>query len=131
MHGEMLQAYRANPGPQGFKQIALAYARFALENPAEYRNMCGPEVARQDDLPSLKATSHAVLDFVRQGVEGLQQAGLIGARDPWRTAVALWAMLHGLVMLFLDRQTSGVEASPDELIETATGILMYGMVGKR
>jgi hypothetical protein len=40
-------------------------------------------------------------------------------------------MLHGLVMLFLDGQTSGVEASPDDLVETATGILMFGMVGKR
>ena len=131
LHAEMLEAFRANPGPQGFKQIALAYVRFGRENPAEYRVMFGPEVARQDDLPSLKATSHAVLDFVRQGVEGLQQAGVIGAGDPWRTAVALWAMLHGLVMLFLDGQTSGLEASPEELVETATGILMFGMVGKR
>src|SRR5829696_7548039 len=74
LHAAMLEAYRANPGPQGFRQIAFAYVHFARSSPAEYRIMFGPEVARQDDLPALQATSHAVLDFVRQGIEGLQQA---------------------------------------------------------
>ena len=131
MHAEMLAAVRANPGPQGFRQIAYAYVRFARESPAEYRIMFGPEVARQDDLPALQATSHAVLDFVRQGIEGLQRAGVVEAGDPWRMAVALWAMLHGLVMLFLDGQTSGVEASPDELVEAATHMVMFGMAARR
>ena len=128
---EMVAAYRANPGPAGFKQIALAYVRFARENPAEYRVMFGPEVAQQDDLPALRQTSHGVLDFTRQGIEGLQHAGMIGPGDPWRMAVACWAMLHGLAMLFLDGQTQGVESSPDELLETATRMLMFGMAVRR
>ena len=131
LQGEMLEAYRASPGPLGFRQIALAYIRFARENPAEYRVMFGPEVARQDDLPALRETSHGVLDFTRQGIEGMQQAGMVGPGDPWRMAVACWAMLHGLVTLFLDGQTQGVESSPDELVETATGMLMFGMAARR
>jgi len=131
LHADMLEAFRANPGPQGFRQIAYAYVRFAERNPAEYRIMFGPEVARQDDLPALRETSHAVLDFVRQGVEGLQAAGVVAAGDPWRIAVSLWAMLHGLVMLFLDGQTDSIGTSLDELVDTATGVLMYGMAGRK
>jgi len=34
------------------------------------------------------------------------------------------------VMLFLDGQTDGVEASPDELVETATRMMMFGMAAR-
>src|SRR5215217_5217974 len=39
LHAELLAAVQASPGPRGFREIALAYVRFARENPAEYRVM--------------------------------------------------------------------------------------------
>jgi AcrR family transcriptional regulator len=127
LHAAMLEAIRSGEGRLGFKRVAIAYVRFAHENPAEYRIMFGPELAGQDDLPDLQATSRAVLDFVAQGIAALQAAGLVGAGDPGALAATVWAMLHGLVMLSLDGQTAGVVASIDQLVETTTQLIMFGM----
>ena len=126
LHETMLADFRAATGPLAFKAVALAYVRFAHEHPAEYRVMFGPEVARHAELPALRSASHAVLDFVAEGVAGLQAAGVVGDADPRAYAAALWAGLHGLVMLSLDGQTEGV-LPLDQLVETTTRMMMFGM----
>lgn len=126
---EMMNAVTSAEGRLGFKGIALAYVRFAHENPAEYRVMFGPEVAVHEDLPELREQSHGVLDFVAAGIVALQNAGAVGPGDSALTAAALWASLHGLVMLSLDGQTSGV-ASLDALVEETTRIMMFGMAAR-
>lgn len=116
-------------GRLGLKGVALAYVRFAHENPAEYRVMFGPEVANTDDLPALRETGRSVLGFVAEGIRQLQQAGLVGPGDPALMAAATWATLHGVVMLSLDGQTKSI-ASLDALTEEATRIMMFGMAAR-
>jgi AcrR family transcriptional regulator len=127
LQAAMLEAVRSAPGPLGLKGVAIAYVRFGHENPAEYRIMFGPELGNQDDLPELQVTSRAVLDFVAEGVRGLQAGGLVVEGDAGMMAAALWSMLHGLVMLSLDGQVTGVTTSLDELVETTTRLMMFGM----
>jgi AcrR family transcriptional regulator len=127
MQSAMLEAVRSAPGALGFKGVAIAYVRFGHENPAEYRIMFGPELGNQDDLPELQITSRGVLEFVAEGVRGLQAAGLVVEGDAGMMAAALWSMLHGLVMLSLDGQTAGVTESLDALVETTTQLMMFGM----
>jgi len=117
-------------GRGGLKQVALAYVEFGLANSAEYRVMFGPEVAITDDLPELRETGRSVLGFVAEGIRQLQNAGLVGAGDPWLMAVTTWATLHGLVMLTLDGQTAGVAPNVDALVEEATRIMMFGMAAR-
>jgi AcrR family transcriptional regulator len=126
----MMQAMQSGQGRLGLKGVALAYIRFALDNPAEYRLMFGPEVAKTDDLPELQETGRGVLGFVAAGMSQLQQAGLIGPGDPNLMAAATWATLHGLAMLILDRQTEGVAPDMNALVEEATRIMMFGMAGR-
>ena len=126
----MMQAMQSAEGRLGLKGVALAYIRFALDNPAEYRLMFGPEVAKTDDLPELQETGRGVLGFVAAGMSQLQQAGLIGPGDPNLMAAATWATLHGLSMLILDRQTEGVAPDMNALVEEATRIMMFGMAGR-
>jgi AcrR family transcriptional regulator len=126
----MMQAMQSGQGRLGLKGVALAYIRFALDNPAEYRLMFGPEVAKTDDLPELQETGRDVLGFVAAGMSQLQQAGLIGPGDPNLMAAATWATLHGLAMLILDRQTEGVAPDMNALVEEATRIMMFGMAGR-
>ena len=113
-------------GRHGFKQVALAYMNFGLENPAEYRVMFGPDMADTTDFPSLRETSRAVLGGVAEAVKQLQKEGLVGKGDAWLIAAALWSTLHGLVMLVLDGQIETL-ADTDELVEEATRIVMFGM----
>ena len=126
--GEALRnAMSSAPGPLGFRQVAYAYVRFAHENPAEYRVMFGAEVAQTEDLPGLQQTSRGVLEFVGGGLRALQAAGRVGPGDPSMMALAVWASLHGLVMLSLDGQTADVAPSLDALVEQMTGMIMFGL----
>jgi AcrR family transcriptional regulator len=127
LQAAMLEAVQSAPGTQGFKAVAIAYVRFAHENPAEYRIMFGPELGNQDDLPDLQVTSRGVLEFVAHGVRELQAAGAVVEGDAGMMAAALWSMLHGLVMLSLDGQTAGVTESLEGLVETTTRLMMFGM----
>jgi AcrR family transcriptional regulator len=125
---EEMQRIGSGGGPRaGLRQVAVAYVRFGLENPAIYRVMFGPEVAVRDDLPELRETGRGVLGFVAEGIRRLQEGGLIGAGDPGLMAVTTWATLHGLVMLTLDGQTAGVAPDVDALVQEATRIMMFGM----
>jgi AcrR family transcriptional regulator len=123
----MMAGMQSAGGRAGFKQVAIAYVRFGLDNPAEYRVMFGPELADSSDFPSLQQTGRAVLGGVAGAVSGLQAAGLVGPGDPSLIAAALWSTLHGLVMLVLDGQTEHIAPDPDVLVEEATRIVMFGI----
>jgi AcrR family transcriptional regulator len=124
---EAMTAAMQQGGREGLRGVARAYVRFALDNPAEYRVMFGSEVAKTDDLPELRDTGRAVLGFVAHGMGMLQQAGLIGPGDPHLMAVVTWAQLHGLAMLALDGQSTGVAPDIETQIMEATRIMMFGL----
>lgn len=130
LHAEMLSgvqsASRTNPR-EGLRQVAVAYVKFGLGNPEMYRVMFGPEVAITDDLPLLRETARGVLGFVAEGIRQLQAAGLVRQGDAWLMAIATWSTLHGLVMLTLDGQTSGIAPDVDAQVAEATRIMMFGM----
>ena len=129
LRAAMLERIGQKSGREGMKGFALGYIDFAMANPAQYRIMFGPELAKTDDLPGLRETSRGVLGFVAEGIRQLQAAGLVGPGDPWSMAVATWAMLHGLVLLTLDGVSEGVAPPMEVLVEDATRIMMFGMAG--
>jgi hypothetical protein len=51
----------------------------------------------------------------------------VGQGDPLLMAIATWSMLHGVVMLTLDGQTSSVGKDVDSVVEEATRMMMFGM----
>jgi AcrR family transcriptional regulator len=118
---------RGDPGLPALRRGLAAYVRFAREHPSEYRVMFGAELAQRDDMPELDAAAYGAFEFLRAGIAGLQQAGLIGAGDPVLMAITAWATLHGLVMLSLDGQTAVTGRSVDTLVDAATSILLTGM----
>lgn len=124
---QAMMAAMERGGRDGLRGVAEAYVRFAHENPAEYHVMFGPEMANTEDLPELRETGRSVLGFVAHGIGMLQQAGLVGPGDPALMAVVTWAQLHGLVMLSLDGQSTGVAPSIDAQVTEATRIMMFGM----
>ncbi|HJU64516.1 MAG TPA: TetR/AcrR family transcriptional regulator [Gemmatimonadaceae bacterium] len=132
LHGQLMAAAAApektlgkatQTARAGLQAIALAYVRFALAHPAEYRVMFG------GDLPAAAKGSarQAVFEFLRGGITELQRQKLVGDGDTHSMALTAWALVHGLVMLALDGQLSGKQASPEQLTITATELLMFGM----
>lgn len=127
LHQAMGAAMAGGGGREGFKGVALAYVGFAREHPSLYRVMFGPEVANTEDLPELAEVSRSALGFVQHGVEQLQAAGLVRNGDAGLMAVALWASLHGLVLLILDGQATTVTEDVDELVHATAQLLMFGL----
>ena len=133
LHTELVTAVRApaktlgkeaKTERAGLQALALAYVRFALRHPAEYRVMFGGE------LPASRKGSsrEAVFQFLRGGIERLQQLKLVRSGDSYALALSAWALVHGVVLLALDGQLAGKAApKPDELTLTATELLMFGM----
>jgi AcrR family transcriptional regulator len=122
-------ATRARMSPErGLQEIAVAYLRFALERPAEYRVMFGPELADRTRHAGLQQTSTQVFALLAEGIAGLQRAGRVRAGDANAMAVSAWALVHGLAMLALDgRAADGDVAALERLGRTATELLMFGM----
>ena len=113
------------------RQLAIAYVRFAHEHPAEYRVMFGEEILTDDDYADLRASSQAVFDLLGGGIAALQERGIIRKGDPDTIAIGAWAMMHGLVMLSLDRQATVVAKPLDELVVAVTDLLMHGMAAPK
>jgi AcrR family transcriptional regulator len=110
----------------GLQAIALAYVRFGLEHPDEYRVMFGAELAA---APAPEGSARqAVFALLRGGIAALQEQKLVREGDPDSMALTAWSLVHGLVMLVLDGQLSGKKApSAEDLTRSATELLMFGM----
>ena len=94
-------------------QMGRAYIDYALERGPQYRVLMiggqtgsvSPELIEDD--PGLRAFA-VLVGTIREGIE----AGEIrDDQDPVALAVAVWAAVHGAVMLLLSRQAAGEAAS--------------------
>jgi hypothetical protein len=86
------------------RDIGLAYARFALDHPATFRVMFGPELAACADasaeLQEASAASYAVLQSTARALSASDE-------EARAHAFAGWAMVHGAAVLYLDGALRG------------------------
>jgi AcrR family transcriptional regulator len=99
---DRMRAAIRNPDPvAGLIESGVAYVRFALEHPAQYRVMFGAR-----ELPSGRPTENDPGDTVFRGlvatIERCQQAGMLPAAPSRDLAVVCWSIVHGLAMLAVD-----------------------------
>jgi hypothetical protein len=96
------------------------YAHFAIDNPGLYRLMFGSELpsAKAFDMPDSPGRL-AFMDGVRS-IAQAQQAGRVTAPgDPFRLTSLVWAAVHGLVSLRMDRPNfpwTDLDAMIDETV---------------
>jgi AcrR family transcriptional regulator len=98
---------------------ARAYCRFALDNPGLYRVMFGlerPASERgQDSFQTLVST-----------IERCQQAGVTNEADAGRLAALIWAGLHGLASLRINRPQFPWPAPLDDDVERLVSAIVGG-----
>jgi AcrR family transcriptional regulator len=80
--------------------VADAYLRFARENPAAYKLMFDLQQPDEDRYPDLVRATARARRTMTQHVEALIAEGLV-AGDAEFIGHALWAMLHGAIVLDL------------------------------
>jgi len=78
-----------------FLEVGVAYVRFALDHPAHFEVMYRPELLRADD-PDLVAAR------ARSGSFLYGPAGTLVDDDALGAGVAGWALVHGIVALWVN-----------------------------
>ncbi len=89
-----------------FWRHGIAYVQFAIENPAHYRVMFGPELPDKRVYEDLHRAARAAYDGLRSSLNDCAQAGLFGEAEIELRAMRAWALVHGLSLLFIDGQLS-------------------------
>lgn len=82
---------------EALQRAALAYARFGLEHPEQYRILfmrkSPPEVEEQEFE---RLRNSAGFNFLMGAVQESMDLGLIRRGDPYLVAVGLWSTVHGI-----------------------------------
>ena len=81
------------------RELALAFFRFAVENPDHYRLLAVPREQDADLLPSAEAAR----ELVKRVLAQLAGEGSLASPDVEAVFQVTWAVLHGLISLHIDR----------------------------
>ncbi|MBI5504309.1 MAG: TetR/AcrR family transcriptional regulator [Deltaproteobacteria bacterium] len=115
-----------------FVEHGLAYVRFAIEHPAHYRVMFGPEIPDKRIYEGLHAAAGACFEDLRESVRTCQAQGCLPQGEVELHAMRGWAMVHGLALLFIDGQLGATDESGREaFLRTTQAVLAYGAEGDR
>lgn len=103
MRSEVIKACAPYPDTRTrFGKLVDAYIRFAVERPAHFRLMFGPEAADKWASASLRAAETATFNLCLDAVIEGQRSGLVRSGDAREIALAGWAMIHGIASLVLN-----------------------------
>ncbi|MGC9943276.1 MAG: TetR/AcrR family transcriptional regulator [Verrucomicrobiota bacterium] len=87
-------------------KVALAYLAFALKHPALLALMF--EAKRQPEMPAaLQTALFAAFSHTPRILKEGQEAGKIAPGDPYRMAITMGAVVHGLVSMSINGKIKG------------------------
>jgi AcrR family transcriptional regulator len=93
--------------------VALAYVRFARENPWLMREMYSGLTIERETFESLHTASKTVYQLYTEVVRHGQERGKIVEGDPTALAGVLWSVLHGLAILIIENQMRPYADGPE------------------
>jgi AcrR family transcriptional regulator len=111
---------------EAFRAMGVAYVRFAIANPSHYRVMFGGAVESDAPDPDLTAEGHGAFTALVDALAALQRDGIIRADDTVRMATYVWALVHGMAMLAIDRKLDGL-GTIEQLMQFAFDRLRTGI----
>jgi AcrR family transcriptional regulator len=82
--------------------LGAAYLRFALDRPHYFRVMFRPHLVEHEKYPSLNDVSQRSFDRLVDTVRAARLANGHDDPDPIAVATIIWAVPHGLALLYLD-----------------------------
>lgn len=107
----------------------IGYVLFAVRNPTHFRLMFSAELADKSRFPSLQDAATQAHDVLTQLAAECQAAKLVRAGDPQLISLAMWAIVHGLSMLLIDRQFGFESMSPAVIKKLTYDVKRFLWVG--
>lgn len=131
-HGRALSIRSGMTAGERIYVLAFNYVQFALDRPALFHLMFGPEISDRAEYPELDAKATASFDLMRGVIEDIlkeRQATIY----PVETAVSMvWSAMHGLAMLLKESRRMPLYQqgkSPEEQCRDLAEVLLTGIVG--
>ena len=92
--------------------LGAAYVRFALDKPHYFRVMFRPHLVERGKYPTLHEVSTRSFEQLIECTRAARLAQGHDDPDPSAAATLIWAVPHGLAMLFLDGPISSGTSRP-------------------
>lgn len=128
LHADLRGAWeRGGKARAGSLAMGEAYVRFALENPWHYRVMFGSGFQLDTDDPELVEAGKASFDVLVESLVEQQAQGLVRQEDPKTQANFVWAVVHGVAMLAIDKNLEHQGLDSSGLARYATARLYTGI----
>lgn len=118
---------QAGGGQLGFTAMGRAYVHFAIGHPSYYRVMFGRFQPDQRCESDLEESGAAAFQVLVDALATLQEAGLVRRDDVRTQASFVWAAVHGVAMLAIDRQLGPDPSAGDALAAYAVDMLGQGL----
>lgn len=133
LHDYSIQAMgQGGSAAERLRLHGLAYVRFAIEHPAHYRVMFGPEIPDKRLYATLHAAASECFEDLRESVRACQAQGVLSGAEVDFHAIRSWALVHGLASLFIDGQLGATDApGREEFLRTADALLAYDAAVER
>jgi AcrR family transcriptional regulator len=138
LEASLQEAWAATHGPsvQRFRAVGLAYVRFALEHPHEFRLMNRPDVRRSggdrgDGATNVALAARGSYEVLVSSIRASQSDGFLEPGDPEAMALTAWASVHGLAVLMLDgllQEEVAALGSEMDLADVVTKTLGRGLL---
>jgi AcrR family transcriptional regulator len=105
LRAALRQAWQAStPGPRRMDGMGLAYVDFAVTHPSHYRVMFGADLSRLGETVAASDESTDAFQALVDAIVAQQREGFVRPDEPMRLALYIWAVVHGVAMLGLDRR---------------------------
>lgn len=117
------------------RAVCRNQVEFALNNPAVYRLMFGPDVLpHRDPGTSLHRASQDVLELAVDAVAQCQRAGELSGSDALLGGLVLWSAMHGIACLAMDNRLDpklSDQRSLNRLVEVSISSTLLGLQDDR
>ncbi len=113
-----------------FKYSGIAYIEFAVDHPAHYRVMFGPDKSGSRENAAVRKSADTAFQILLDCIEACQAGGLIRPGNSMEMALSAWSMVHGFSMLLIDRfvretPTPGQDLA--DMMSLVTDSLYFGL----
>jgi AcrR family transcriptional regulator len=106
------------------RALAVAYVRFARENPAYFEVMFSP--AGEPEASRRSEAGERAFETIHRTIREGQEAGDVRAGDALLLACAAWAIVHGIATLQMERLFTA-EMTLDAFIQACSGVILTGL----
>lgn len=132
LNSALKEAAEPDSGPvERLERMAMAYVKYALENPQEYEIIY---MVRPEEMPKypkekfrqVRDTYELIASIIHKGSEKM----LLEVDDPLVSAYTIWAQLHGIVSVVLNKRLD-TRIPKEKFLNQAIDQIIHGFVIQR